>query len=214
VNFKIVNYLLFNNKLTPNLGYSMVAFFLLKYIMEHIACLSTVFLFRLLSASHFSFTCDLVMSPVYPTQKSEFKRRPSSFFKQEMGDATLAATTRRRDEVDRDRDNMDDNNIIFFIDADSIRAAGQTYLTRRYEAERQQILGMLPAAYQSRWRTVGFVDDKPVMIVGLYDVPYGPIRRLWMEAFVKVRVPLRQESGQNTDIGCLHRRSPLISHHT
>jgi hypothetical protein len=124
-----------------------------------------------------------------------------------MGDETMAATS-RREEDDRDRDSIDNNNNInninninnnnvAFIDADSVRAAGHMYLTRRYEAERQRILARLPAAYQSRWRTVGFVQGKPVMVVGLYDVPYGPIRRLWMEALCKVCMPSRQqESGQ------------------
>jgi hypothetical protein len=113
-----------------------------------------------------------------------------------MGDETLAAGSSRR-ENSRDRDSIDSNNISF-IDADSIRAAGHFYLTRGYEAERQRLLARLPAAYQSRWRTVGFVQNKPVMIIGLYDVPYGPIRRLWMEAFAKVRVVChrdKQKSG-------------------
>jgi hypothetical protein len=75
-----------------------------------------------------------------------------------------------------------------FIDSDSIRAEGHLRLTSLYEQERKTLLAKLPEAYKSRFRTVGFYHDKPVMIVSPYDVPYGETRRLWMEAFFKVSV--------------------------
>jgi hypothetical protein len=75
-----------------------------------------------------------------------------------------------------------------FIDSDSIRAEGHLRLTSLYEQERNTLLAKLPEAYKSRFRTVGFYHDKPVMIVSPYDVPYGETRRLWMEAFFKVSV--------------------------
>jgi hypothetical protein len=93
----------------------------------------------------------------------------------------------KEDDVTGLHDNMEWKIENFtFIDSESIRAECHLSLTYLYEQERKTILGKLPEAYKARFRTVGFYQDKPVMIVSPYDVPYGESRRLWMEAFFKV----------------------------
>lgn len=73
-----------------------------------------------------------------------------------------------------------------FIDSESIRAEWTSSFKDLYEVERISILSKLPDSYKMRFRTIGFYENKPIMIVSPYDVPHGEIRRLWMEAFFKV----------------------------
>ena len=75
---------------------------------------------------------------------------------------------------------------LLFVDHDSLVRGLRQRAAAWFAAERDRVLSELPAEYRRQFGAVGFCRGKPVQIVSPYQVPLGPLRRQWMDAFQKV----------------------------
>lgn len=77
-----------------------------------------------------------------------------------------------------------------FIDEASVAKGWRDFAARTAAAEREEILRSLGEANAGKFHAVGFCQERPVQILSPFSVPPGPLRRAWMNEFLKVCVEL------------------------
>jgi hypothetical protein len=78
-----------------------------------------------------------------------------------------------------------------FTDENSIVRQMQQIAKNQFALERADILLHLPTSYKQRFGSMAFLVEtwvQPVLLVSPYDVPPGPLRAMWMEWFLEVRM--------------------------
>lgn len=75
---------------------------------------------------------------------------------------------------------------LLFVNHETLERGLHRHAAALFAKERQRVLDQLPAAYRENFGAVGFCRKRPVQIVSPYQVPLGPLRTEWMDAFCKV----------------------------
>jgi len=77
------------------------------------------------------------------------------------------------------------------VEPDAMKQRVKKYAQKLFLSQRDRILAQVPASLKSLFQQVGFVDKQPVLALGPFHVPPGPIRKAWIERFVEVRTACR-----------------------
>jgi len=79
-----------------------------------------------------------------------------------------------------------DDECLLFVNHETLERGLHRHAAALFEKERQRVLDQLPTAYREQFGAIGFCQERPGQIVSPYQVPLGPLRAKWMEAFCKV----------------------------
>jgi len=75
-----------------------------------------------------------------------------------------------------------------FIDQASLTQVSWSDLAKKaQDEERAQVMRVLGEDGADIFNAAGFCRTKPVQILSPFSVPLGPLRRAWMNEFLKVR---------------------------
>jgi len=96
---------------------------------------------------------------------------------------------------------------LLFVETDTICRFfdDKPILTGAFAKEKNKVLAELPASYREKFNTVGFssssegaVRSRPVQILSPYAVEPGPLRRVWVEAFLERQGGDRDSAGASS----------------